>query len=112
MILGCMFAGKSTELLRRVRKHEIAGKTILNVKFSADHRYSGKSEIVTHHGQKRSATAVLELFHLGNVWHSFDVIGIDEPEQDTFAPVDDDNSRSDTLDNSAGKPPADANEKS
>ena len=41
----------------------------------------------------------------------FDVIGIDEPEQDTFAPVDDDNSRSDTLDNSAGKPPADANEK-
>ena len=42
----------------------------------------------------------------------FDVIGIDEPEQDTFAPVDDDHSRSDTLDNSAGKPPADANEKS
>ena len=39
LILGCMFAGKSTELLRRVRKHEITGKNVLNVKFSADQRY-------------------------------------------------------------------------
>ena len=41
----------------------------------------------------------------------FDVIGIDEPEQDAFAPVGGDKPPSDTLDNSAGKPPADANEK-
>ena len=73
-----MFAGKSTELLRRIRKHEITGKNVLNVKFSADQRYSQKGEIVTHEGQKRVATAVLELEHLGDVWKQYDVIGIDE----------------------------------
>ena len=40
LIMGCMFAGKSTELLRRIRKHEITGKKVFNVKFLADQRYS------------------------------------------------------------------------
>jgi thymidine kinase len=79
LIIGCMFAGKSTELLRRVRKHEITGKSVLNVKFSADQRYDKeRCEIVTHCGQKRSATAVILLKHLGPVWEKYDVIGIDE----------------------------------
>ena len=50
LIIGCMFAGKSTELLRRVRKHEITGKNVLNVKYSADQRYGTKCEVVTHDG--------------------------------------------------------------
>ena len=37
-----MFAGKSTELLRLIRKHEISGKRVLKVKFSADNRYEQK----------------------------------------------------------------------
>ena len=66
-----MFAGKSTELLRRVRKHEITGKSILIVKFAADKRYTGVNddcEIITHDGSSRSATAVLELASLKNVY--------------------------------------------
>ena len=78
LIIGCMFAGKSTELLRRVRKHEITGKNVLNVKFSADQRYGQKCEVVTHDGLKRNATAVLQLSHLGDIWKQYDVIGIDE----------------------------------
>ena len=81
LIIGCMFAGKSTELIRRVRKHEITGKSVLIVKFSADKRYNGQNgdcEIVTHDGSKRSATAVLELSQLKEVYQHFDVIGIDE----------------------------------
>lgn len=39
LIMGTMFAGKSTELLRRLTLNEIAGKKILRVKFSADTRY-------------------------------------------------------------------------
>jgi len=35
-----MFAGKSTELLRRVRRLEISGKKCLNIKYAADERYS------------------------------------------------------------------------
>lgn len=72
-----MFAGKSTELLRRVRKHEITGKRILTVKFSADNRYAD-GLIVTHEGQTRAATEVVTLAGLGNIWKDFDCIGIDE----------------------------------
>jgi thymidine kinase len=39
LILGTMFAGKSTELLRRINMHEIAGKKVMRMKFSADNRY-------------------------------------------------------------------------
>ena len=54
-----MFAGKSTELLRRIKRFEIAGKKTLSIKYSADNRYS-KDAISTHD------------------WSCFDVIGIDE----------------------------------
>ena len=40
MILGPMFAGKSTELIRRVRKYRAARKQVLVVKYAADTRYS------------------------------------------------------------------------
>ena len=40
LIMGPMFAGKSTELLRRVQRLEISGKKCLSVKFSFDTRYS------------------------------------------------------------------------
>ena len=47
LIMGPMFAGKSTELLRRVNRLEISGKKCLSVKFSADTRYSNTC-ISTH----------------------------------------------------------------
>jgi len=47
LIMGPMFAGKSTELLRRVHRLEISGKTCLMVKYSADIRYSDEC-ISTH----------------------------------------------------------------
>lgn len=78
LIMGTMFAGKSTELLRRIRKHEITGKKVLRVKFSADNRYGEKFMITTHGGQSREAIPVTKLEELGDVWKEFDVIGIDE----------------------------------
>lgn len=47
LIMGPMFAGKSTELLRRVKRLEISGKKCLSIKYSADERYS-KECISTH----------------------------------------------------------------
>ena len=47
MIIGPMFAGKSTELLRRVQRHAISGKRCLYVKYAADTRYD-TSSIATH----------------------------------------------------------------
>jgi thymidine kinase len=78
LIMGCMFAGKSTELLRRCRKHEITGKKVLKVKFCADNRYDLES-IATHNGMKEKAIPSTSLVHdLRDYWRKFDVIGIDE----------------------------------
>ena len=34
LICGPMFSGKSTELLRRLKRHEIAGNKIMRIKFA------------------------------------------------------------------------------
>jgi thymidine kinase len=39
MIIGPMFAGKSTELLRRMDRHRFSGKKCLYVKYAEDVRY-------------------------------------------------------------------------
>jgi thymidine kinase len=75
--MGPMFAGKSTELLRRVNRLEISGKKCLSVKFAGDSRYSNNS-ISTHDLIKRMAVSCNKLEELGDMWMDFDVIGIDE----------------------------------
>lgn len=72
-----MFAGKSTELIRRVNKHAISGKRILFVKFQADTRYD-VNKITTHNKEMVDARGVLKLSELNDSWKSYDVIGIDE----------------------------------
>jgi thymidine kinase len=47
LIIGPMFAGKTTELLRRVQRHAISGKSCLYIKYAADTRYD-ISCIATH----------------------------------------------------------------
>ncbi len=47
LICGPMFSGKSTELLRRCKRYEIAGHNILRIKYAEDCRYSVDS-ISTH----------------------------------------------------------------
>ena len=78
LIMGCMFAGKTTELLRRCSKHVITGKRVLRVKFSADKRYGGSFKISTHSGITQDATPINVLADLGDCWREYDVIGVDE----------------------------------
>jgi len=60
LIIGPMFAGKSTELLRRVRRLQISGKKCLSVKYSMDERYS-KADIATHDSVTQMAVACKNL---------------------------------------------------
>lgn len=47
MILGCMFSGKTSELLRRKRRAELAHKKCLLIKYCNDTRYSDE-KVSTH----------------------------------------------------------------
>ena len=75
LILGPMFAGKSTELLRLVRRYKVARKNVLIIKYKGDTRYS-KNKFSTHDKQQLSAVSAMKLSSVD--CDGYDVIGIDE----------------------------------
>jgi thymidine kinase len=63
VICGPMFAGKTTELQRRIALAQAAGERVLVVKPARDTRY-GESEIVTHTGVRVPARPVATLHQI------------------------------------------------
>ncbi|MBP1921077.1 thymidine kinase [Halorubrum alkaliphilum] len=57
VITGSMFSGKTEELLRRLRRSEIAGQSVAVYKPAIDDRY-GEETIGTHNGRQWEATVV------------------------------------------------------
>ncbi|OQU92300.1 hypothetical protein SORBI_3001G324400 [Sorghum bicolor] len=84
VIVGPMFAGKTTALLRRVQAEAGNGRSVALIKSDKDNRY-GLDSVVTHDGTKMACWALSELssFHekLGiEAYNEVDVIGIDEAQ--------------------------------
>ena len=77
LILGPMFSGKSTELIRRLKRYQIARYNCLIVKYAKDVRYDQES-IATHDQQTLKATSVDKLNELKADFNDYDVIGVDE----------------------------------
>jgi thymidine kinase len=78
VILGPMYSGKSSELIRRLRRYGHARERCLLVKLARDHRYA-EEDVVTHDRvalRARPADALLPL--LDDVCANFDVVGVDE----------------------------------
>ena len=80
LILGPMFSGKSTELQRRVRVHQVARRSCLVVKHAADDRYGASAESIVTHAQATApaGAAVRSLADLGERWRNFDCVAVDE----------------------------------
>jgi len=76
VILGPMFSGKSTELMRRIRRYQIANQDCLVIKYAKDTRYSNEN-LSTHDQQSIPAVKATALKNLKNV-QQFSVIGVDE----------------------------------
>ncbi len=80
VICGCMFSGKTEELIRVLKRATIAKQRILVFKHSSDIRYSDES-ICSHSGVKIPSiliqkTAEIFNYNLDNI----DVVGIDEAQ--------------------------------
>lgn len=91
VIVGPMFAGKTEELIRRVKRAKIANQNVLVFKHTIDNRYSNKGEVVSHNGEKYqcilvdSSGKITE--HMENNIN-IDIIAIDEAQFfDKFLPV-------------------------
>ncbi|MBV8066224.1 MAG: thymidine kinase [Actinobacteria bacterium] len=72
-----MFSGKSEELIRRLRRAEIAGQRALIVKPRIDDRYD-IGHVVSHAGAKMRAVAVGRPEEIAGLAEGYAAIGIDE----------------------------------
>ena len=83
VITGCMYSGKSEELIRRLRRCQIAGLHTLVMKPAIDDRYSVNS-VATHIGEKikaipvRDVQQVKHLLYKQPFFMTGEVIGVDE----------------------------------
>ncbi|XP_034045047.1 thymidine kinase, cytosolic [Thalassophryne amazonica] len=77
VIFGPMFSGKSTELMRRVRRFQLAQYNCLLVKYAKDTRYS-ESGVATHDRTMMDAVAASCLTDVRPLALHACVIGIDE----------------------------------
>ena len=77
VVCGPMFSGKSEELIRRLRRTEIAGERALIVKPRIDDRYD-IGHVVSHAGAEMRAVAVSRPGDIPGLADGYDVIGIDE----------------------------------
>ena len=79
IILGCMFSGKSTELMRRCSRDEVIGKNVLYINHSFDTRTG--DFIQTHSSYRKNALKLSSLNLIPEKdFNEADVIGIDEAQ--------------------------------
>ena len=77
LILGCMFSGKTSELVRRYNRHTIGGRKCLMIKYKKDTRYDDEA-VVTHDKIKIKAFVCEYLYEADHLVNQYDVICVDE----------------------------------
>lgn len=80
LIVGPMFSGKSTELLRRIRRYTVANKKCIVIKYDKDTRYGSVDLLATHDRATIQAYPCSCLRQANALAESAHVIGIDEAQ--------------------------------
>ncbi len=80
VISGCMFSGKTEELLRRIRRAELARLPVQLFKHAIDNRYTD-GHVESHSSMKLPATGAMSVAELrAKLSPTAHVIGIDEAQ--------------------------------
>ena len=77
VVCGCMFSGKTEELIRRARRAEIARQKVAIFKPRIDNRYSAQ-HIVSHSEQSLTSTVVDDASEILLLCKDAQVVGVDE----------------------------------
>ncbi len=77
VICGCMFSGKTEELIRRLRRAQIARQRVVIFKPRIDNRYSA-DRIVSHNTQSLDSIVIDKPHEILELAQNAQVIGIDE----------------------------------
>lgn len=79
IITGPMFSGKTSELIRRIRRSTLAKRKTLLVKYAGDVRYTSDNFVVSHDDSKHHCITTDKI--LSNIFDdikAYDLVGIDE----------------------------------
>jgi thymidine kinase len=79
VICGSMFSGKTEELIRRIRRAEIAKMNTIIFKPNIDNRYSS-NHIVSHNQSKMESILIDDINEILENSKEMDVIGVDEAQ--------------------------------
>ena len=79
VICGSMFSGKTEELIRRIRRAEIAKMKTIIFKPNIDNRYSS-NHIVSHNQSKMESVIINDVDEIIDLSKEIDVVGIDEAQ--------------------------------
>jgi thymidine kinase len=87
VIAGCMFSGKTEELIRRLRRAKIAKQEVKIFKPKIDNRFSN-SDIVSHSEQSLPSILIDDIKEIYKYSDEAEVIGIDEAQFFSYDIVD------------------------
>lgn len=87
VIAGCMFSGKTEELIRRLRRAKIAKQEVKIFKPKIDNRFSN-SDIVSHSEQSLPSILIDDIKEIYKYSDDAEVIGIDEAQFFSYDIVD------------------------
>ena len=79
VIAGCMFSGKTEELIRRLRRSQIAKQSVKIFKPLIDNRYA-EASIVSHNEQSLPSIQIKDINEIVKLSEDAQVIGIDEAQ--------------------------------
>lgn len=79
VVTGCMFSGKTEELLRRVRRSKIAGQRVVIFKPAKDTRYSN-TNVVSHDDNSMDSIVISDPSEMLQYSKDYQVMGIDEAQ--------------------------------
>lgn len=80
IITGCMFSGKTTELMHRVTQHLSIGQSVVVINHSIDTRYGDTKSITSHDGKSLKAWKVERLYDVDDKVKICNVVAIDEAQ--------------------------------
>lgn len=79
VICGSMFSGKTEELIRRLKRAELAQQKVAVFKPAMDHRYA-QNNVVSHDSNEFAALAVKNAHELLTQAQGYEVVGLDEAQ--------------------------------
>lgn len=84
LIIGPMFSGKTTELIRLVDRERIALRSCIIIRWSNDNRYTTENIVITHSGYQYDKVKIIKLQEINDefikwiISEKIDVVGIEE----------------------------------